>query len=174
LLKESGRTGVGVDLTDQYVVSLREEGFSAIRQDVFEFLKSHPATFDGVFASHLIEHFPTQDALRLLELMYESLRSGGTLLLITPSYEDIIVSGERFWLDVSHVRPYPLQLLDAVLKHLGMEITDKGHEPSTRVRPKITSPRSFVRYWVAKLRFGKLYDVGDAFIVAKKPQGVVI
>ncbi|MBI3189637.1 MAG: hypothetical protein HYZ33_03215 [Ignavibacteriales bacterium] len=100
--------------------------------------------------------------------MYNALRPDGIIFLMTPAYNDFLVSSERFWLDISHVRPYPILLLDAVFTHLGIEVIQKGYDKKTRIHPSIIHPRSFVRYWIAKLRFGKYYDVGDAFIVGRK------
>ena len=168
LLQESGVHGVGVDLTEGYVDGIRKRGMEAHCADVFDFLRAHPNAFDGVIASHLIEHFPAAQGLQLLQAMHDSLRSGGRIILVTPTYRDLLVSGERFWLDITHVRPYPLLLLTSLFEHLGLEIVDSGADPATRIRPSIVHPRSFVRYWIAKSRFGKYYDTGDTFIVGKK------
>lgn len=168
LLKTSGRKGTGVDITEKFITELRARGFDAVQQDVLEFLRSHSSEFDGIFASHLIEHFPAGEGLQLLELMYQALRPHGIMFVMTPSYQDILVSSERFWLDLSHVRPYPLPLLEALFQHLGLEIIDKGYEEKTRIHPSIIHPRSTLRHYIAKLRFGKLYNAGDAFIVGKK------
>ncbi|HTR81636.1 MAG TPA: class I SAM-dependent methyltransferase [Bacteroidota bacterium] len=168
LLAEAGIKGVGVDLTPQFVEGIRQRGLDAHCADVFSFLHDHPQSFDGVIASHLIEHFPAERGLQLMQAMFDSLRVGGRMILITPTYRDILVSSERFWLDITHVRPYPLLLLKAVFEHLGLEVADSGADPGTRMRPSIVHLRSFVRYWSAKLRFGKYFDIGDTFIVGKK------
>ncbi|HUN66159.1 MAG TPA: class I SAM-dependent methyltransferase [Bacteroidota bacterium] len=171
LLRESGRTGCGVDSFAEYIDLCRSRGHEAYCEDIFTFLRSRPGQFDGVIGSHIIEHFHPKEGMDLLVGMRDLLRPGGILFLMTPSYHDLLVSSERFWLDMSHIRPYPLPILDAMLSHLGMTIVDKGYDPKTRVRPAIYHPRSFYRYWMAKLRFGKYYDVGDTFIVARKEAG---
>ncbi len=168
LLQEARVKGVGVDLTAAFVDKINERGIEAHCADVFEFLRSHPNSFDGVIASHLIEHFPAAQGLQLLQAMHDSLRGGGRVILVTPTYRDLLVGGERFWLDITHVRPYPLLLLTSLFEHLGLEVIDSGADPNTRIRPGILHPRSALRYWIAKLRFGNLYDVGDTFIVGKK------
>lgn len=99
LLHETGRRGIGVEHTEQFVRKCRARGHEVHQQDVFEFLETHKNEFDGVFASHLIEHFPTREGLRLIQLMFECLRKDGVLIIVTPTFQDILVSGERFWLD---------------------------------------------------------------------------
>ncbi len=169
LLRKSGRNGIGVDHLEYCVSRCREQGLEAVQQNVFEFLRLHPGQLDGIMASHLIEHFSTSDGLELLQLMVEALKPNGVVFIMTPSYHDVLVSSERFWLDVSHVRPYPLRLLDAIFQHVGLTVIDQGYDPVTKVRPGIIHPRSFYRWLIGKIRFGKLYDVGDAFIVGRKP-----
>lgn len=135
---------------------------------MFEFLESHKYEFDGVFASHLIEHFATREGLHLIQMMFESLWKGGVLIIVTPTFRDILVSVERFWLDISHVRPYPLPLLQELLKHLDMEILAKGFEPTTKTWKQFTRLQSFLYYIFQKVRFGRYYDVGDTYIVGRK------
>lgn len=171
LLKESGRTGCGVDSFAQYVAQCRANGHEAFCEDVFTFLRNRRGEFDGVIASHLIEHFSPKEGMELLVAMRDLLRPGGVLFVMTPTYHDLLVSSERFWLDMSHIRPYPLPILDAMFHHLGLEVIDQGYDRQTRVQPGVLHPRSFYRHVIAKIRFGKYYDIGDAFIVGKKPAG---
>lgn len=169
ILRESGRAGIGVDRTADFVKRIRRRGLKAVKSDIHQFLRKSEETFDGVFASHIVEHYPAAESLDLMELMARSLRPGGVIALITPAYEDILVNGERFWLDITHVRPYPLMLLHEVFVHLGMEIVDEGHDPNTRIPMTLRHPRSLLYHFIAKLRFGSRYNLGDAFIVARKP-----
>lgn len=169
LLQQSGRKGIGVDHLDYCITRCRERGLEAIQQNVFDFLSQHTGRLDGIMASHLIEHFPTNDGLELIQLMYDALKPSGVVFIMTPTYHDILVSSERFWLDVSHVRPYPIRLLEAIFQHVGFQVIDQGYDPVTKVRPGIIHPRSFYRWMMGKIRFGKMYDVGDAFIVGTKP-----
>ncbi|MFH0989696.1 MAG: class I SAM-dependent methyltransferase [bacterium] len=168
LLKESGRKGIGIDLTQDFINKCRNREHEAHVQDVFEFLNENPGKFDGVFASHLIEHFQTKDGLQLLELIYDSLATNGLLVLITPTYRDIRVSSERFWLDISHVRPYPLPLLIEVFQHLGFKVQEKGFTKDERgwFQPKRIFRNAY--YLLSKLRFGRYYGLGDTIIVGKK------
>lgn len=168
VLRESGRRGIGVEHSKEFAQQCRANGHMVFEQDVFHFLRSRKNRFDGIFASHLIEHFETRAGLRLLQLAYDALRERGVLIIVTPTFRDILVSGERFWLDISHVRPYPLPLLHELFTHLGLEIVDEGYEPSTKAWRQFRRLRSYLYYVLAKLRFGRYYDVGDTFIVGRK------
>jgi len=168
LLKDSVRRGIGVDHTEKFITQIREKGLEAVQEDVFDFLRKNQSRFEGVFASHLIEHFPAAKGLELVELIHDALRPGGVALLITPAYHDINVSGERFWLDISHVRPYPLILLREVFLHLGMEVVTWGYDSDTKDSSDIRKGRGFVRDLVTKLLFGPYYNVGDAFMVGRR------
>jgi 2-polyprenyl-3-methyl-5-hydroxy-6-metoxy-1,4-benzoquinol methylase len=168
LLRESGRTGIGVDLTKEFVRSINARGMKAVRKDVFEFLSKNKSKFDGVFASHLIEHFSTSQTLKMIQGMFDSLRPGGVAVLMTPTYDDLLVSSERFWLDITHVRPYPLLLLKEVFRHVGFELVNSGYDPNTRIRGSMMKPHVYLRNFIYKIRFGRYYNLGDTFIVGKK------
>lgn len=101
LLKTSGRKGIGVDSSSRSIAHCKANGLEAVHMDVMEFLQSNEIKFDGIFASHLIEHFNPQDVLKLIQMMEKSLKPAGVLILITPCYYDILVSNERFWLDIT-------------------------------------------------------------------------
>lgn len=51
---------------------------------------------------------------------------------------------------------------------MGIELIDSGYDPNTKVSPGIYHLRSFTRWLIGKIRFGKFYDVGDVFIVGRK------
>jgi len=169
LLRASGRTGIGVDITPEFVRAIKSRGLKAVRSDIITYLRKHRSAFDGVFASHIIEHFSAAEGIRLIQLMYDAVKPNGVVVLLTPSFEDVLVSGERFWLDISHVRPYPALLLHEVFVHIGFEIVKEGYDPATRLRVSVKHPRSMLKHLLAKARFGKLYNAGDTFIIGKKP-----
>ncbi|MBI2618831.1 MAG: class I SAM-dependent methyltransferase [Ignavibacteriales bacterium] len=169
LLRASGRKGIGVDITPEFVRAIKRRGLKAVTADITTFLRKHRSSFDGIFASHIIEHLPAANGIFLIRSMFDALRSGGVAVLVTPSYEDILVSSERFWLDISHVRPYPLPLLHEVFLHYGFEIVKEGYDLETRLPTSLRHPRSMLRHIVGRMRFGRKFNTGDTFIVAKKP-----
>ncbi|MCJ7507159.1 MAG: class I SAM-dependent methyltransferase [candidate division Zixibacteria bacterium] len=135
LLTESGIEGVGVDLCPEAVALCKRQGFKNVyKQDILTYLKNQfskesthrKQDFDGIFCSHLIEHLDFASATELLDLCYQVLNPKGRIVVITPNPESPKVMGLIFWLDPTHVRPYPLPLLVSMLKKSGFKIIDKG------------------------------------------------
>jgi 2-polyprenyl-3-methyl-5-hydroxy-6-metoxy-1,4-benzoquinol methylase len=58
-----------------------------IETEIGEFLASHPAEYDFIHMSHVIEHIPKYSLLWIVDALYQSLKKGGTLLLRTPNME---------------------------------------------------------------------------------------
>lgn len=135
LLAESGIEGVGVDSSAEAVAFCKRQGLENVsQQDIFHYLKNllskapthSKQDFDGIFCSHLIEHLDLVSAEELLNLCYKVLSPGGRIVVITPNPESPKVMGLIFWLDPTHVRPYPQPLLESMLKKSGFKIIDKG------------------------------------------------
>ncbi len=145
LLAESGIEGVGVDLCAESVALCKRQGLENVsQQDIFHYLKNllskspthGQQDFDGIFCSHLIEHLDWVSLEELLNLCYKVLSPGGKIVVITPNPESPKVMGLIFWLDPTHVRPYPQPLLESMLKKNGFKIIDKGsfNNPGQGVR----------------------------------------
>lgn len=135
LLAESGIEGVGVDSCAEAVALCKSQGLENVyQQDTFHYLRNllskgstnSQQDFDGIFCSHLIEHLDFASAIELLDLCYQVLSPKGRIVVITPNPESPKVMGLIFWLDPTHVRPYPEPLLESMLKKSGFKIIDKG------------------------------------------------
>jgi len=122
LLAEAQIEAFGIDHSEEALAVCREKGFKVRGQDARAYLSAESESFGGIFCSHVIEHMGYEDALAFLQLCYRALRPGGRLLLITPNPEDICVMSDIFWLDPTHVRPYPKLLLKAMLQSGGFRI----------------------------------------------------
>jgi hypothetical protein len=131
----------------------------------FTFFGRKNNRFDGICASQLIEHFPPRKGL---QRSHAARRKDGVLIIVTPRFRDILVSGERFWLNLSHVRPYPLPLLHELFLRLGLELLEEGYEPSTKAWRQFSRLRSYLDDVLSKIRFGRYDVVGDTFISGKK------
>jgi len=101
--------------------------------------------FDGVFCSHVIEHMPGPDAVRLVSLCARVLTPGGRLLLITPNPANLKVWTNVFWLDPTHVRPYPRRMLAALMEEVGLRVVRSFADPHTRSGIRDLIP-DFLRY----------------------------
>lgn len=162
LIRDRGIDIVGVDCVDEAVDVCRSMGFETFKDDVLHFLEDKQESYGAVFCSHLIEHFEYADARRLLDLIAASLTPGGRTILITPNPASLEVA-EYFWLDPTHVRPYPLKLLSSMVEDAGFSVVHTGHRtPSGQPR------RGIPRRLLLKTILGHHYGQLDSFVVAAK------
>ncbi|MBN1578874.1 MAG: class I SAM-dependent methyltransferase [Chitinispirillaceae bacterium] len=122
LLREqnSSRTLLGIDGDPSMVARVREKGFDARCVSVQEIASAVTGGFDGIYAGHIIEHLNGNEALDFLRTCCSLLNPGGVFLLKTPNWNIPYVRHEGFWLDITHVRPYPPRLLEKMLGDLGL------------------------------------------------------
>jgi 2-polyprenyl-3-methyl-5-hydroxy-6-metoxy-1,4-benzoquinol methylase len=116
------RTLLGVDVDAEMVTRTMEKGFDARCMRAQELSADALGQFDGVYAGHIIEHMAGPEMLQFLLACYQLLTPAGVLLIRTPNWEHPYVREVGFWLDVTHVRPYPAQLLERVLTGVGFGI----------------------------------------------------
>lgn len=122
LLARWGRKAVGVDSNALVVAELRDKGVQVDEADAIEWLNGRPAAcFAGVTVFHVVEHLPFGVILRLMLEAHRVLVPGGKLVIETPNPENVTVSTHSFWLDPTHLRPLPPQLLQLALRFCGFE-----------------------------------------------------
>ena len=162
LLREAGIASAGIDTYPPAVEECRRQGFTAFVADALEFLPTHPAEYGGIFCSHVIEHLAFESAQRLLSLCATALRPEGRLILVTPNPRDFGVMGETFWLDPTHVRPYPVPLLAALVEATGLRVIDRGTFHGGL--PKRDWPRTLFY----RMLLGPFHGHPNAYVVAHK------
>ena len=74
-----------------------------------------------VSAFHVVEHIPFETLRQLVDEAYRVLKPGGLLILETPNSENLVVGTSSFYLDPTHQRPLPAQLLTFVVEYAGFE-----------------------------------------------------
>lgn len=170
LLREAGIDAVGIDGNAAAVARSAAAGFAVEHGDALALLDTAHASgrrFDGVFLSHLVEHFEAAAAEHLLASCAALLAPGGRLVVITPNIESPLVWNRSFWLDPTHVRPYPRPLLEALLADAGLRLLASFDDPATAPRAGRFTPladlRDVVRYGASAMR-GM-----DAVVVAERP-----
>ena len=169
-LREIGVHGVGVDSFGPAVEACRQRGLDVHLGDIFEFLETTDRLFDGVVCSHIIEHCQPPQAMRVFAHAFDRLRPDGRLIVITPNFRNIDVLSESFWLDTTHVRPYPMDLLQKLLEHAGFTNVRCSLDPDTGRRPPpLSRPRKFLHFYISKLRFGEFFGGGDAVVIGRRP-----
>ena len=120
LLGEYGFAARGVDLDDGMLAACRERGLQVETADALAALRACP---DGslalVSAFHLVEHIPFDLVRELASEALRALQPGGLLILETPNPENLVVGASSFYMDPSHLRPIPPNLLAFTAEHAG-------------------------------------------------------
>jgi 2-polyprenyl-3-methyl-5-hydroxy-6-metoxy-1,4-benzoquinol methylase len=156
LLSTAGIQAVGIDHSTEALAACERKGLTVQREEASTYLKQNLGTFGGIFCSHVIEHMGYGDATNFLELCHGALRPGGVLLLVTPNPADLVIMSEVFWLDPTHVRPYPKALLEKMLQAIGFEIRiAKQFLGSWRLLGKREIPGFLLRRMLLGRHFGK-------------------
>ena len=120
VLSENGFVARGLDLNGVTVASCARSGLDVIRAEALEHLRGLPAAALGaVTAFHMIEHLPFTQLVALLDETRRVLRPGGVVLFETPNPENLIVGACNFWLDPTHVKPLPPELMQFVCESRG-------------------------------------------------------
>ena len=120
LLEGSGLKARGVDLDSRMLDACRGRGFPVELQDAIEALRALPDESQTVISGfHIAEHIPFDALKELVKEALRSLKPAGLLILETPNPENLIVGTSSFYLDPTHLRPLPPQLLAFVPEHAG-------------------------------------------------------
>lgn len=162
---QRGLHAMGVDRDEGNVARAVERGLDVVAGDVLDAPIDAARQFDMITMEHLIEHFSPPEAACLLAEYVRRLRPGGQLILVTPNPADWTVLSEIFWLDPTHVRPYPARLLRMMLNDLGMRITHSSTERLVKL-----GMRSALRRPIGRARFGREFDRMNLVVVAERPQ----
>jgi SAM-dependent methyltransferase len=165
LLRERSVRGVGVDSFPSCIEACRKKGLEARQAELLQFVETTDEKYDGIFCSHIVEHLTPQTVLKLFAHSRRILRPGGRIIIVTPNTRDIEVMTERFWLDITHVRPYPIPLLERMLEHEGFTIEKSGIDPDSGIPLLSKNPVLLAKKVMKKLRWGEYWGKGDSFVV---------
>jgi SAM-dependent methyltransferase len=165
LLSAAGISAVGIDHSEESISLCRLKGFKVHREEAGAFLAGNPLKFGGIFCSHVIEHMGYEEAMNFLKLCHGALHPGGTILLVTPNPEDLTIISDIFWLDPTHVRPYPTGLLQAMLRATGFQVSlAKQFLGSWRMIGR----RNIPSYLIKRMLLGRHYGRPNTLVLAKK------
>ncbi|MCU1326601.1 MAG: Methyltransferase type 11 [Bryobacterales bacterium] len=111
----------GIDLGEESVAQCRTKGLNAEVADLFEFLPTQPEEeFDGIFCSQVVEHLQPETLPAMVALCASRLRPGGILAFETPNPECLAIFATHFYLDPTHTRPVPHELLAFYMEEAGL------------------------------------------------------
>ena len=122
LLQKHAISAMGVDLDTGMLEACQQINLKVQCQDALESLKQlQDGSASVVSAFHLVEHLPFDHVKDLVAECHRVLKPGGLLIMETPNPENFMVATHNFYLDPTHLRPIPPDLLAFVPEYLGYE-----------------------------------------------------
>lgn len=120
LLQSSNLKGVGVDTNETMVEYVITKGLEAYATDAFDYLsQAKERSLAAITGFHIVEHIPFESLMALFSEAHRCLAVNGFVLFETPNPETFSVGSHTFYLDPSHLRPIPPQLLAFMLEYVG-------------------------------------------------------
>jgi O-antigen chain-terminating methyltransferase len=120
LMREHEFPAYGVDTNALFVETAKKDGLDVRHGDGIAHLGDvDEDSLAAVTAFQVVEHIPFDSLRRLLDGALHALIPGGLLLLETPNPANVSVGSNSFWLDPTHLRPIPADLLQFVLQDHG-------------------------------------------------------
>jgi SAM-dependent methyltransferase len=178
LVRLAGRgvPGVGVDTDAGMVAEARARGLDVHHADALSWLRGQPdATLGSIVSTHLVEHLELDDLVELLELSAAKLCPGGLFVAETPNPSSLIVLGNSYVLDPTHVRPLHASLLVFLCEGAGFrEVTVEFYAPAEGYRLQLVADPA-APAWVGQVNaaFAQLNSVlfgpQDYAVVAVTP-----
>ncbi|MFZ5850429.1 MAG: methyltransferase domain-containing protein [Actinomycetota bacterium] len=152
----------GVEPDPGMAAEARDRGVTVHATDAVSFLAgAAPRSLGAVFSAHLAEHLHLSDLLALIELSASRLRPGGVFVAETPNPAALIVLGNSYVLDPTHVRPLHPALMAFLCENAGFrDVRLAFYSPASGYHlPLVTDPAA--PPWVAQVNaaFTQLNDV---------------
>ncbi len=120
LLQDQHIPAQGVDLDDGMLAACRERGLNVTNADALAHLRAQPDhSLLFITGFHIAEHLPFEVLQTLFAQAHRALVPDGLLILETPNPENLVVGTASFYMDPTHQRPLPAQLLDFLAEHQG-------------------------------------------------------
>ncbi len=125
VLGEHGITARGLDINHEMVEVCRDRGLRADEGDAVSYLSGLPdGSLGGLFAAQVVEHLQPDYLIRLIDVAYDKLRPGSTIVLETINPACWFAFFESYIRDISHVRPIHPDTLKYLLLASGFQRVD--------------------------------------------------
>ena len=147
LMREAGIPAAGIDLNAEYVAACREKGLEARAADLFAYLEELPEeSLDGIFCAQVVEHLAPARLPGMIRLCASRLERGGIIAIETPNPECLAIFATYFYLDPTHVRPVPRQLVEFYFAENGLGVVEfRTLSPAVATAPALASLPEDVR-----------------------------
>lgn len=114
----------GVDLDEGMLQACKERSLNVKHADAIKTLQeAADNSLSLVSGFHIVEHLPFDVLKTLVEETLRALAPGGLLILETPNPQNLRVASENFYLDPTHIKPIPMQLLAFLPEYYGYKRT---------------------------------------------------
>jgi len=146
LAREAGIPAAGIDLSAECVAACQQKGLKARVAGLFEYLAELPEeSLEGIFCAHVVEHLPPERLGEAIRLCATRLARGGAIAIETPNPECLASLAAYFFLDPTHVRPAPRQLLEFYFQENGLGVVEwRTLSPAVEAMPSLASlPEDF-------------------------------
>lgn len=136
VLNERGIHAEGVDPDTGMVAEAQGHGRAVHLGDGLQYLRDLPANELGaVISVHVVEHLPLEVLVELLELSAARLKPGGVFVAETPNPMSLIVLGNSYILDPTHVWPLHPSLLTFLAERAGFrDVSLQFYSPADSYR----------------------------------------
>ncbi|MBQ8246329.1 MAG: methyltransferase domain-containing protein [Lachnospiraceae bacterium] len=128
LLSENGFNAVGVDSNDAVVDKVHREfpQINIVLEDSIDYLKQcEDNSVDFISSFHMVEHMDFLTIIHLLKECYRVLKKDGMLIVETPNPQNVLTSSYYFYMDPTHIRPIPPELMQFFIEESGFELSEK-------------------------------------------------
>ena len=120
LLLDEGFSPLGIDQDEEMLQGCREQNLPAQQGDAVAYLATLPNESQAVISAfHVVEHISFDQLRTVVSEAFRVLKPGGLLIMETPNPENIVVATRNFYLDPTHLRPIPPQLLSFLPEYYG-------------------------------------------------------
>ncbi|EIK95636.1 chromosome segregation ATPase [Pseudomonas sp. M47T1] len=124
LLQAQGFSPRGVDLDDGMLEACWALELVAEHNDALTALAALDDNSQAVVSAfHLVEHISFSDVQKLVSEALRVLKPAGLLIMETPNAENLVVGTSSFFLDPTHEKPVPLDLLGFLAEYSGFSRT---------------------------------------------------
>ena len=124
LLQENGIDAFGVDTDEGMLENAKKLALNVELIDAIEYLKSlDDESIYAISGFHIAEHLDFELLKELVKESFRVLKPAGLLILETPNPENIKIATCDFYLDPTHIKPIPPNLLSFLPEFYGFKRT---------------------------------------------------
>lgn len=176
LLAENSIEAKGVDIYEDFVLYCKQKGLDVTHSDAIDYLLNiNDNSLGGIFIGQVVEHLDKSYLLKLLQLCYQKMKIGSSILIETPNPTMLSTFSNSFYIDLSHIKPVHPQTLHYLLSYYGFKNIEIIYNEYSKLSNKLPNIASDIKIQnIEELNMGidtinnLLFGYQDYTIVAKK------